>query len=63
MITFTMNYEVEVDEDNPIVQEYETLKDLVEDLVAYRFSTLPVIGNGVDILDKNVLDVTYSSDY
>ncbi len=55
-IEVTMKYTIEVDSENSIVKEYESEKELVDDLVSYRFSVLPVIGNGVEIKDIEVLD-------
>ena len=34
----------------------EILKELVDDLASYRFTTLPVIGNGVEIKETEVLE-------
>lgn len=55
-IEVTMKYTIEVDTENSIVKEYETEKELVDDLSSYRFSVLPVIGNGVEIKDVEVLN-------
>lgn len=44
------------DTENYIVKEYSNEKELIEDLASYRFTTLPVIGNGVEIKDIEVLD-------
>lgn len=49
-------YTIEVDTENQIVKEYGNEKELVDDLASYRFTTLPVIGNGVEIQDIEVLD-------
>ncbi len=58
-IEVTIKYTVEVDTENSIVKEYETEKELVDDLASYRFSVLPVIGNGVEIKDVEVLEWSY----
>jgi hypothetical protein len=58
-IEVTIKYTVEVDTENSIVKEYETEKALVDDLASYRFSVLPVIGNGVEIKDVEVLQWSY----
>jgi hypothetical protein len=56
-VEVTSIYELEIDDDSEIVQEYESIDELVEELATYEFSgVLPVIGNGVDILDIYVLD-------
>lgn len=47
-------YTIEVDETSKIVQEYYEDIDLVLDLVNYNFSILPVIDNGVKVLDREV---------
>lgn len=49
-------YTIEVDSDNYIVKEYLNEEELINDLASYRFTTLPVIGNGVEIKDIEVLD-------
>jgi hypothetical protein len=56
VIEVTNVHTIEVDDDNSIVKEYTNEKELVQDLVSYRFTTLPVIGNGVEIKDTEVLD-------
>lgn len=58
-IEVTIEYTIEVDETSPIVKEYANEKELIDDLASYRFSVLPVIGNGVDIKDINVLHWDY----
>ena len=41
---------VEIDEANDIVQEYNSDKELLSDIVSYRFSsTLPVMKSGVKV--------------
>ena len=40
----TMIVEVEIDQENDIVKEYETTDELLSDIVSYRFSSvLPVM--------------------
>ena len=52
----TFKYTIEIDGDSEIVQEYENEKELIEDLIAYRFSpVLPVINKGVEINDIETL--------
>lgn len=54
-LSVTFNYELEIDEDNPIVKEYEDQDELLEDLVSYKMSNiLPVVGNGVNIKSFDV---------
>jgi len=55
-IEVTIKYTVEVDTENSVVKEYESEKELVNDLASYQCSVvLPVIGNGVEIKDVEVL--------
>jgi len=54
-----IRYTIEVDAENSIVKEYETEKELIGDLASYRFSVLPVINNGVEIKDIEVLGWSY----
>ncbi len=58
-VEVTIKYTIEVDNDNSIVKEYKNEKELVDDLASYRFSVLPVIGDGVEIKDVEVLDWSY----
>ena len=58
-VEVTIKYTIEVDKDNSIVKEYKNEKELVDDLASYRFSVLPVIGDGVEIKDVEVLDWSY----
>lgn len=58
-VEVTIKYTIEVDNDNSIVKEYANEKELVDDLASYRFSVLPVIGDGVEIKDVEVLDWSY----
>lgn len=53
----TYNYEIEIDEKSPIVKEYENEKELIEHLVDYRFTILPVIDNGVRIVNVEVHNI------
>jgi hypothetical protein len=59
-IEVTYKYTIEVDEDNLIVKEYSTEKELIDDLVGYRFTTLPVIGDGVEIKDVEATEYSKS---
>ena len=56
VVELTTIYTIEVDTDNSIVKEYSNVNELVDDLASYRFTTLPVIGNGVEIKDTEVLE-------
>lgn len=58
-VEVTIKYTIEVDNDNSIVKEYKNERELVDDLASYRFSVLPVIGDGVEIKDVEVLDWSY----
>ncbi len=56
----TMIVDVEIDQDNDIVKEYENTNELLLDIVSYRFSqTLPVMKSGVvanfDEIDFKIL--------
>ncbi len=55
----TYNYDIIVDEDNFVVKEYETEKELVDDLATYHFGkVLPVVSSGgVKIKDVTVHDI------
>ena len=53
----TYGYEIEVDEDSSIVKEYKDENELIRDLASYRFTTLPVINNGVEIKDIALFEV------
>ncbi len=55
-IEVTYKYTIEVDEKSNIVKEYKDQKELINDLVDYRFTVIPVINNGVKIKDIQVLD-------
>jgi hypothetical protein len=39
---------------NLYVKDYDSEQGMIEDLVYYRFTTLPVIGKGVEIKDVEV---------
>lgn len=52
----TFVYELEVDTDSFYVKDYSSEEEMIEDLVHYRFTTLPVIGKGVEIKDVEVSD-------
>ena len=46
-VTVTYKYEIQIEENNPIVKEYESENDLLVDCASYRFSdVLPVIKTG-----------------
>lgn len=44
-------------EDSSIVKEYKDENELIHDLASYRFTTLPVINNGVEIKDIALFEV------
>ena len=49
-------YELEIDDENSIVQEYETDSDIIDDLASYKFSsTLPVLKEGVKIKNFEIV--------
>lgn len=58
-IEITYKYEIEVDETDDIVKEYENDEELVQHLAGYRFGTvLPVIQVGaVQIKDIELVEV------
>lgn len=59
-IEVSYSYEIEIDDENNTVKEYENDKELIEDLVSYRFSTLPVIhSGGVIIKNSDVLETDF----
>lgn len=57
-IEVTSIYEISVDDESPIVKEYADDNELVQDLSSYRFYTLPVLGNGVELLDVELESAT-----
>jgi len=58
-IEITYKYEIEVDDNDDIVKDYENDKELVEHLADYRFGTvLPVIQVGaVKIKDIELVEI------
>lgn len=45
---------LEIDEQNEIVKEYESLSELINDVISYRFSSvLPIIKSGAVTLGFN----------
>jgi hypothetical protein len=58
-VKVTYNYEIEVDSENPIVEEYESENLLLVDCASYRFgNVLPVIASGgVKINDVQLIEV------
>lgn len=61
-VEVTLIYDLEIDENSGIVKEYINEEDLINDLASYRFTTLPVINNGVNILDIELVDWQYADD-
>lgn len=55
-VTVTYEYEIEVDDNNYIVQEYPSTESLVSDLVGYRFDILPVLDEGVRVKNVEILE-------
>ena len=56
-IEVTYNYEIDVEENNAVVKDYEDTTELVSDLVHYRFSDhLPVMKEGVSVRDIEVVN-------
>jgi hypothetical protein len=58
-VTITYKYEIEVNDNNDIVKEYEDDKELINDLASYHFSPLlPVVGVGsVIIKDIELIEI------
>lgn len=53
-------YTIEVDEESDIVKEYDSTKNLIEDLVYYNFyEILPVINHGVSVKDSDIVHWNY----
>lgn len=50
----TFIYELEVDTESSYVKDYDNEEGMIEDLVHYQFTILPVIGKGVEIKDVEV---------
>lgn len=50
-------YDLEIDENNAIVKEYDSTRELIEHLADYGFTVLPVINNGVKIKDIQIHDI------
>ena len=59
-VVITYKYELEINEFDSIVKDYESENDLLVECASYRFSdVLPVIKNGgVKIIDVEVLEVS-----
>lgn len=58
-VNVTYKYELEIDEDDSIVKEYEDEKELLWDCASRHFGTgTPVINNGgVQVLDRELVEV------
>lgn len=58
-IEVTYKYQIEVDDNDDIVKEYEDDEELVNDLATYRFgSVLPVVQeNAIRIKDIELVEV------
>ena len=59
-VNVTYKYELEIDENDSIVKEYESENDLLVDCASYRFSDiLPVIKEGgVKVNDIEMVEVS-----
>ena len=56
-INVSIVYELEVDDDNSIVQEYKSTTEIIDDIVAYKFSdVLPVLKEGVKIMNSEIVE-------
>lgn len=55
-IQVTYSYTIAIDDENHIVQEYESDEQLAKDLAVYRFQILPVLEEGVKVLDVEVIE-------
>ena len=56
-INVSIVYELEVDHDNSIVQEYKSTTEIIDDIVAYKFSdVLPVLKEGVKIMNSEIVE-------
>jgi len=60
-IEVTWQYDVEIDDDNFVVKEYNSDQELFDHCADYQFGNgLPVIlNNGVKVLDSQVLQVAF----
>lgn len=54
-IQVTRTYEIEIDTENSIVKDYESEDELIDHIVSYNFSVLPVINNGVKVIDDELI--------
>jgi len=59
-VTVTYKYELEIDDNNEIVKEYVSEKELLEDCASYIFEIgLPVIGDGgVKVKDVELVEIS-----
>jgi len=59
-VNVTYQYEIEIDESNEIVKEYESENELLVDCSSYHFGKiLPVMnGGGVKVKDCTLIEVT-----
>lgn len=55
-IEVVYRYTIHIEEENSIVQEYKDTNELIADLASYRFTILPVIDNGVQIQDVELVE-------
>ena len=54
-LSVTFNYELEIDEDNQLVKEYEGQDELLQELVDHKMSSvIAVMGNGVNVKSIDV---------
>lgn len=59
-VTVTYKYEIQIEENNLIVKEYESENDMLVDCASYRFSdVLPVIKEGgLVVRDIELIEVS-----
>lgn len=55
-VEVTKVYEIEVNDENYIVQEYESDEEMINHLVSYDFEVLPVLEEGIKIIDSYVTE-------
>ena len=62
-VEVTRTYQIEVDDNNEIVKEYNSDEDLTADCAGFKFGNgLPVIsGGGVKVKDEMLTDVSIKS--
>ena len=56
-VEVTKKYTLQVDDSNHIVQEYFDDEELVNHLVSYNFEVLPVLKEGVKVVDDTIINI------